>query len=87
MILSILHDDFHFKAYKYHLWHKLEANDHEKRVKFAEWFLSLAPNVKFYFYFSDEAYFYLDPNSIPSKNLPKKKIEVMDLVVTSALAH
>ena len=59
LILSILHDDFHFKAYKYHLWHKLEENDHEKRLKFAEWFLSLAPNVKFYFYFSDEAYFYL----------------------------
>ena len=30
--------------------------------------------------------FNLDPNSIPSKNRPKKKIEVMDLVVTSALA-
>ncbi len=28
--------------------------------------------------------FYLDPNSIPSKNCPKK-IEVMDLVVISAL--
>ena len=35
-ILSILHDDFHFMAYKYHLWHKLEENDHEKRIKFAE---------------------------------------------------
>jgi hypothetical protein len=31
--------------------------------------------------------FYLDPNSIPSKNRPRKKIEVMDLVVTSALAR
>ncbi len=30
--------------------------------------------------------FYLDPDSIPSKNRPKK-IEVMDLVVTSALAR
>jgi hypothetical protein len=58
-ILSILHDDFHFKAYKYHFWHKLEEHDYEKRVIFARWFLSLAPGVKFFFYFSDEAYFYL----------------------------
>ncbi len=30
--------------------------------------------------------FYLDPNSIPSKNRPKK-IEVMNLLVASALCH
>jgi hypothetical protein len=30
-VLSILHDDLHLKAYKYHQWHKLEVHDYEKR--------------------------------------------------------
>ena len=50
-----LHDDLHLKAYKHHQWHKLEVHDYEKRVEFAIWFLSLAAQVKFFFYFSDEA--------------------------------
>jgi hypothetical protein len=59
LVLSILHDDLHLKPYKHHKWHKLEVHDYEKRVEFATWFLSLAAQVKFFFYFSDEAYFYL----------------------------
>ena len=45
-ILSILHDGFHFKAYKYHFWHKLD--DYEKG-SFLPNGLSLAPRVKFFF--------------------------------------
>jgi transposase len=58
-IVSILHDDFHLKAYKYQQWHKLEDHDYEKRVNFAHWFLSLPKNAKYFFICSDEAYFYL----------------------------
>ncbi len=58
-ILSILHDDFHFKAYKYHFWHKLEEHDYEKRVILPNGSFRWPPELSFFFYFSDEAYFYL----------------------------
>lgn len=59
LIYHILHDDFHLKPYKYQQWHKLEVHDYEKRVKFADWFIRLPQNSKFFFTCSDEAYFYL----------------------------
>ena len=59
LVYTILHDDLHLKPYKFHEWHKLEYNDYQKRVDFAEWFLSLPPKSKFYLVCSDEAYFYL----------------------------
>lgn len=58
-VLSILHDDLHLKAYTYYLWPKLEVPDYEKRVEFVTWYLSWAATDKFFFYFSDETYFYL----------------------------
>ena len=35
LVYHILHDDLHLKPYKFHLWHKLEDHDYEKRLKFA----------------------------------------------------
>jgi hypothetical protein len=49
-VFTILHDDLHLKSYKYHNWHKLEAHDYEKRVKFATWFLSKSKDTKFFFH-------------------------------------
>jgi len=59
LILSILHDDLHLKPYKLQEWHNLEFHDYDKRVSFAQWFLSLNPSTKFSLICSDEAYFYL----------------------------
>lgn len=59
LILSILHDDLHLKPYKIQEWHKLEFHDYDKRVIFAQWFLSLHSATKFSLICSDEAYFYL----------------------------
>jgi hypothetical protein len=42
LVYNIFHDDLHLKPYKFHIWHKLEAKDYEKRVNFANWDL-LAP--------------------------------------------
>ena len=39
LVYHILHDDLHLKPYKFHLWHKLEDKDYEKRLNFAHWFL------------------------------------------------
>jgi hypothetical protein len=59
LVYHILHDDLHLKPYKFHLWHKLEDHDYEKRVNFARWFLKQpVANLPFYF-FTDEAYFSL----------------------------
>ena len=44
---------------KFHLWHKLENKDYEKRVKFALWFLEKPAPVLDHMIFRDEAYFYL----------------------------
>ena len=41
LILTILHDYFHYKPFKLHEWHKLEPRDYAARVEFATWFLSL----------------------------------------------
>ena len=59
LVFSILHDNLHLKPYKCRQWHKLEAHDYEKRVNFANWFLSLPMDTKYFFICSDEAYFYL----------------------------
>ena len=59
LVYSILHDDLHLKPYKFNVWQKLETHDYQKRVDFAQWFLSLAPDAKFRLICSDEAYFYL----------------------------
>ena len=58
LMYSILHDDLHLKPYKFNVWQKLEI-DYQKRVDFAQWFLSLALDAKFRFICSEEAYFYL----------------------------
>jgi len=59
LVFNILHDDLHLKPYKLHQWHKLEVHDYEKRVDFANRFLSLPKDAKNFFICSDEAYFYL----------------------------
>ena len=46
LLYSILHDDLHLKPYKFNVWQKLEMHDYQKRVDFAQWFLSLAPDAK-----------------------------------------
>ena len=87
LIFSILHDDFHLKSYKYHEWHKLEAHDYEKRLEFAQWFISLPIQSKFSLICSDEAYFYLTPpinkqnNRTWGKSPPLEGIEVPSLHV------
>jgi hypothetical protein len=74
--------DLHLKPYKLTLWHKLEEHDYEKRVIFAEWFLKLPEDTKFYFICSDEAYLTLtlpinkQNNRIWSKSAPFEGIEV-----------
>ncbi len=59
LIFTILHDDLHLKPYKLHKWHKLEHYDYEKRVDFANFFLSLPSDAKYNLICSDEAYFCL----------------------------
>ncbi len=82
LIFTILHDDLHLKPYKLSHWHKLEEHDYEKRVIFAEWFLKLPNNAKFFFICSDEAYFTLTQpinrqnNRIWSETAPFEGIEV-----------
>ena len=45
--------------YKIKILHKLKPQDFEKRLKFANWFLS-NDSIEDYFIASDEAYFHLD---------------------------
>ena len=59
LVYKIYTDDLHLSAYKFHLWHKLEDKDYEKRVKFALWFLEQPASVLDHMIFSDEAFFYL----------------------------
>jgi hypothetical protein len=56
---KIYTDDLHLSAYKFHLWHKLEDKDYEKRANFAKWFIKRPASVLDHMIFSDEAYFYL----------------------------
>jgi DNA-directed RNA polymerase subunit F len=58
-VRSILIDELHLKPYKYHMCHKLQAADYEKRLDFARWYLSRPTDTPKYFICSDEAYFYL----------------------------
>ncbi len=39
LVYQVLRDDLHLKPYKFHNWHKLEAEDYQKRLEFANWFL------------------------------------------------
>ena len=59
LICHILHDDLHLKPYKFHQWHKLEDQDYQKRLDFAQWFQKQPINSRQFYFFSDEAYFYL----------------------------
>ena len=59
LVLTILHDDLHLKAYKFNNCHVIEEADYEKRELFADWFLSLPESTEYNMIFSDEAYFYL----------------------------
>ena len=78
---SIYTDDLHLSAYKFHIWHKLEDKDYEKRAKFAQWFLNQPSSTLDYMIFSDEAYFYLtlpvnkQNNRIWSKESPLNGVE------------
>ena len=47
------------KPFKFHLWHKLEDKDYEKRLNFADWFLKLLESTHEHIICSDEVYFYL----------------------------
>lgn len=59
LVYNIFHDDLNLKPYKFHIWHKLEAKDYEKRLNFANWALKLSAKAFDSIIFSDEAYFYL----------------------------
>ena len=59
LVYHIFTDDLHLKPYKFHLWHKLEDKDYEKRLNFAHWFLKQPESTHEYIICSDEAYFYL----------------------------
>ena len=59
LVYHIFTDDLHLKLYKFHLWHKLEDKDYEKRLNFAHWFLKQPESTHEYIICSDEAYFYL----------------------------
>lgn len=59
LVYHIFHDDLHLKPYKFHIWHKLEDKDYQKRVNFANWFIKLPKSTIDNIIFSDEAYFYL----------------------------
>jgi len=56
---SVLRDDLGLKPYRRQIVHELEPADYEKRVKFANWFLSLPSNAINFIIFSDEAWFTL----------------------------
>ena len=59
LVYYIFHDDMHLKPYKFHLWHKLEVKEYEKKLNFAHWFIKLPKSTHEYIICSDEAYFYL----------------------------
>jgi hypothetical protein len=59
LVYHVLHDDLHLKPYKFHQWHKIEDQDYQKRVDFAQWFLKQPVTKRLLCFFSDEAYFYL----------------------------
>ena len=59
LVYHIFTDDLHLKPYKFHLWHKLEDKDYEKRLNFAHWFVKQPESTHEYIICSDEAYFYL----------------------------
>jgi hypothetical protein len=51
--------DLNLYPYKMHFLHELQPGDPERRINFANWFLSI-PEIEKIFIASDEAYFYLD---------------------------
>ena len=57
-VRKILKEDLHLKPYKLHEWHKLEEDDYEKRICFADFFVSLPKNALLYLICCDEAYFF-----------------------------
>ena len=59
LVYKIYTYDLHLSAYKFHLCHKLEDKDYEKRVNFALWFFEHPASVLDHMIFSDEVYFYL----------------------------
>ena len=42
LVYYIFHDDMHLKPYKFHLWHKLEVKEYEKKLNFAHENMSFA---------------------------------------------
>ena len=58
------------KPYKFHLWHKLEDKDHEKKLNFAHRLLKQPKSTHEYIIYLDEAYFYL---TLPVNNLNNRQ--------------
>jgi hypothetical protein len=56
IVYYIFQDDLHLKPYKFHIWHKLEAKDYEKRKNFANWVLKLPFGALEYIICSDEGF-------------------------------
>ena len=54
---TILLDDLGLKPYRRQIVHELEPGDYEKRIRFANWCLSLPDNDTNFIIFSDEAWF------------------------------
>lgn len=58
-VYRIANQDLNLFPYKIHLVHELQPGDPERRIMFANWFLSI-PGIEKIFYGSDEAYFHLN---------------------------
>lgn len=58
---SIATDILNLYPYRIKILHELKPTDFDRRIKFAQWFLS-NPTVTHFFTASDEAYFHLDGN-------------------------
>jgi len=79
---SVLRDDLGLKPYRRQIVHELEPADYEKRVKFANWFLSLPSNAINFIIFSDEAWFTLKEPENQQNNrlwLKSKPIDAIEL--------
>lgn len=77
---SILLDDLGLKPYRRKIVHELEPADYQKRIRFAEWCLSLPKNDTDFIIFSDEAWFTLTESVNQQNNrfwLKSKPIDVI----------
>ena len=79
---TILLDDLGLKPYRRQIVHELEPGGYEKRIRFANWCLSLPDNDTNFIIFSDEAWFTLTETINQQNNrfwLESKPIDAIEM--------